>query len=154
MFKINNYITIDLTKYVDVERLLKLKPYIEYAIVKHADHSIPAQYGGKLFLNQSTGFADISDQTKQDLLIKYPFLKEFDYKQMLMWLRYHLEIKYGQSHLHVIRSKTWKTKHLKKECSITPITDSFQPLLEWLDDQKIFLEYGRVNIFLNELLFF
>ena len=150
MFKINGNVIVDLTPYVDIKTLLELKPYIDYAIVKNSDYQVPAEYAGYLFFNPSTGFIDISDKTKQEFIEKYPFLKDLDYKKMLMWLRYHIDIKYGQSHLHVTKANTWETKHLKSECALTPVTESFKPLLDWIENQNIFLEYGRVNIFVNE----
>lgn len=150
MFTINNKLVLDLTPHVDIARLLELKPYIEYAIVKSETHIIPSQYRGDLFLDSGLGFIDITQDQKIELIKKYPYIGEFDYKHLLMWLRYHYDIKYGQSHLHVIKAREWTTKHLKDQCDYTEVTELFRPLLDWIDNQNIFTSYGRVNLFLNE----
>lgn len=150
MFKINNNISIDLTPHVDIDSLLALKPYIDYAIVKNLDGQTPAQYAGELFFENGTGFIDVSFETRVELLNKYPFIGTLNYKELLLWMRYHMDIKYGQSHLHVIKPREWTTKHLKEECDSTPATESFKPFLDWIDNQNIFSSYGRVNVFLNE----
>lgn len=150
MFKINNKIVVDLTPYVDIENLLSLKPFLEYAIVKNIEYQVPAQYDGDVFLDKGVGFIDIDDKTKQQMIEKYSYLSALNYKEMLLWLRYNMDITYGQSHLYVISSKTWEGKHLKDNCELTPVTETFKPFLTWLEEQNIFSSYGRVVIFLNE----
>lgn len=147
---INDKITVDLSQYIDINSLLAIKPYVDYAIVKHSALQVPAQYAGDLFLDKGQGFMDISQQLKLELLEKYPFIGDLDYKHLLLWLRYNMDIKYGQSHLFVIKAQSWETKHLQNECVRMEPYETFKPLLDWIDAQNIFLEYGRVNIFLNE----
>lgn len=147
---INDKITVDLSAYVDINGLLSLKPYIDYAVVKHSDLQVPAQYPGTLFLDKGYGFIDIDHQLKLDLIEKYPFIGDLDYKHLLLWLRYNMDIKYGQSHLFVIKARSWETKHLRNECDHMESYETFKPLLDWVDTQNIFSEYGRVNVFLNE----
>jgi hypothetical protein len=150
MFKINDKITVDLTSCVDVESLLELKPYVDYAVAKHHELQMPAQYGGDLFLNKGTGFFDISEELKLDLINKYPYIGDLNYKQLLLWLRYNMDIKYGQCHLHVIKPHSWETKNLSAHCDKCVPYESFKPLLDWVDSQNIFSDYGRVNLFINE----
>ena len=150
MFLINEKVVIDLTQYVDLTELTKLKPYIDYAIVKGDEYQVPSQYDGDIFLDQGLGFMNVNEDKKLELIKKYPYINEFDHKHLLMWLRYHYDIKYGQSHLHVIKSRDWKTKHLKDHCDHTEVTELFRPFLNWLDKQNIFSSYGRVNVFVNE----
>lgn len=150
MFKINDKIIVELDQFVDAKSLLDLKSYLEYGIAKHIDKLVPAQYTGDIFLDQGTGFVDITKEKKQELIEQYPYLAELDFKQMLMWLRYNMDITYGQSHLHIISARTWDKKHDPTECDRSEVTETFEPFLNWLDSQKIFSSYGRINIFLNE----
>lgn len=150
MFKINDKIVVDLDPFLDIDSLLGMKSYLEYGIAKHIDKLVPAQYTGDIFLDQGTGFVDITPEMKQDFVNKYPYLADLDFKQMLMWLRYNIDITYGQSHLHIISARSWDKKHDPLHCDKNDVTDTFQPLLDWLDQQQIFSGFGRVNLFLNE----
>jgi len=150
MFKINDNVIVSLDSFLDIESLLDLKPQIEYAIAKHSDLAVPSQYTGNIFLELGKGMLDITEDEKQTLLEKYPYIKDLTHKELLLWLRYHFDITYGQSHLQIISSKSWDNKHLKEESNTTPATESFKCLLDWVDKQNIFSSYGRVNLFLNE----
>lgn len=150
MFKINDQLIIDLTSFVDIESLYKLKPYIEYGLAKHHDKTVPSQYIGEIFLEPGIGFFDISQNQKDNLLREYPYLNELDGDEMIYWLRYHLDIKYGQKHLHIISAKDWLTKHDPTQCDVNLVTDTFKPFLDWVEEQNIFSTYGRVNAFINE----
>lgn len=150
MFQINDKAIVDLTPYVNVDELLSLKPKIDYAVAKHHETQMPAQYGGQLFLDKGLGFIDVSEELKLELINKYPFIGDLNYKQLLLWLRYTLDIKYGQSHLHVIKAREWHTKHLSAHCDKMPPYDDFKPIIDWVEAQNIFSDYGRINLFLNE----
>jgi len=150
MFKINDEIIVNLDEYVDTSSLVALKPQIEYAIALHFDKAVPSQYVGDIFLDKGKGFLDITDDERVEFFNKYPYLKDLTHNQLLLWLRYHLNITYGQSHLHVISSRSWEHKHLRGECDKSEVTESFLPFLDWVESQQIFSSYGRVNLFLNE----
>ena len=150
MHKINNNLIVDLTPFLDVISLKELKPYIEYGLSKHSDRQVPSQYLGDIFLDKGLGFIDIDQNQKEQLIKKYPYLNELNGNQLLYWLRYHLDVTYGQSHLHIISAKDWLTKHLPEHCDTNPVTETFKPLLDWIESQNIFSSYGRVNAFLNE----
>ncbi len=150
MFKLNDKLVIDFTPYVDKDSLLTLKPYLDYAIIKNIEYQVPAQYAGYLLLDKGTGFHDVTPEFRQNLIEKYPYLINLSYKELLLWLRYTLDIIYGQSHLAIISARTWEGKHLRENSDVTNTTESFRPFLDWLDQQNIFSNYGRITIFLNE----
>ena len=70
MYLIDNQPTIDFSSYVDLDSLLKLKPYLDYAVVKSSSIVTPTRYYHHQFLDQKyQGINDVYN------------IPNFDYKQ-------------------------------------------------------------------------
>jgi hypothetical protein len=148
MHLINNQPILDLSSYVNIQTLLEIKPYLDYAVVKSSRIITPSRYSGNQFLNQQgIGITDILDSYSSE----YPFIQDLkDNDQLASWLRYQFDVIYGQQSVQIIYPTSWQTKHLKESCLPTENVKYFKPFFDWLDKQEIFSQYGRVVVFTNE----
>jgi hypothetical protein len=144
---INNQATVDFTPYVDINSLLNLKPYLDYAVVKSSIIATPSRYYRWQFLDQTyLGINDIVNDT-----YNYDFIDELkSTDQFADWLRYQKDVLHGQRSVQIRYPKDWNTKHLSSEVGDTDNVQYWQLFFNWLADQNIFDEYGRVVAFLNE----
>lgn len=144
---IDNKPTIDFTSYVDIESLINLKPYLDYAVVKSSTLATPSRYYKSQFLDQT--YQGINDIIKNDFT--YDFIQDLkDHDQLASWLRYNQDVVYGQQSVPVIYPKDWNTKHLMSETVATDNKKYWTKFLEWVEAQDIFAGYGRVVVFFNE----
>ena len=155
MYLINNQPILDLSQYVDLDSLLEMKPYLDYAVVMSSSISSPSQYSTvQLFDKNSRGVLNVLDDYLDNIDKKskeFPFLKELkDTDKLCRWLCLHENLVYGQQSVQIIYMTDWKTKHLSKHCIKTDNIKYFQPFFDWLDKQNIFSDYGRTVVFLNE----
>jgi len=148
MHLINNQPTIDFSLYVNIDQLLDIKPYLDYAVVKSSKIITPSRYSGNQFLDQhGIGLTDILDSYSGE----YPFIQDLkDNDQLASWLRYQFDIIYGQQSVQIIYPTSWSTKHLKESCVPTENIKYFKLFFDWLEEQKIFSQFGRVIVFTNE----
>jgi hypothetical protein len=81
----------------------------------------------------------------------YDFIQDLkDHDQFAAWLRYHQDLAYGQQSVPIIYSNDWSTKHLSSKVFKTENVKYWETFFDWLKNQNIFDDYGRVAIFLNE----
>lgn len=143
---------IDLSTYVDIQSLIDKKPYLDYAVVKSSTIISPARYYKSQFLNTPhLGVHDILENYTTASKGEFDFLQDLrDHGQLTNWLRYDQDLVYGQQSVQIIYPKNWFNKHLKNESVETENAKYFKFLFDWLDNEQIFSEYGRVVVFLNE----
>jgi hypothetical protein len=152
MYLINNLPVIDLAGYVNIQALIDQKPYFDYAVVKSSPLVTPARYFRAQFLNQpNLGLQDVLGDYTSATEGELDFLSDLrNHDQLASWLRYNQNLVYGQQSVPIIYPLSWFTKHLKAETVETENTKYFKFLFDWLADEQIFSEYGRVVVFLNE----
>lgn len=149
MLSINNKSIIDLSSFVNIQQLLELKPFFDYAVVKSSANRSPARYSGTQFLEPTQiGIADVLNDYDNSTL---PFIADLKAHDLFAaWLRYQHPITYGQQSVQIIYPKTWESKHFKDGAVPTENVQYFDFFFKWLDEQNIFSEYGRVVVFINE----
>lgn len=147
MFLIDGQPTVDFSPYVNLEQLLELKPYLDYAVVKSSRLATPSRYYQEQFLDQT--YLGISDVYKTPVDFEfYEDLKNTD--QLAGWLRYQQDLVYGQQSVPIIYPIDWNTKHIPSEVVQTENLQYWTKFFDWLNSQDIFKQYGRVVAFLNE----
>ena len=149
MHLINNQITIDFSQYVNIDNLLKLKPYLDYAVVKTSPLATPSRYFRSQFLEQKHfGINDIFNNP-----VDFDFYQDLkDNDELASWLRYDQDLIYGQQSVQIRYPLNWNTKHINSEVVGIDVKyiQHWQCFFDWLANQNIFDEYGRVVVFLNE----
>ena len=147
MYLIDNQPTIDFSSYVDLGSLLKLKPYLDYAVVKSSSIVTPTRYYHNQFLDQK--YQGINDV--YNIPVDFEFYQELkDTDQLASWLRYNQDLIHGQQSVQIRCAINWNTKHINSEVFDTKNIQYWQCFFDWIDEQNIFNEYGRVVVFLNE----
>lgn len=149
---INNKPSVNLTEFVDYQSLLDLKPYLNYAVVKTNDTAQPSRYDHRQFYGNDekvNGLLDVLPKWKNST--EYPFLDDLrDHDQLASWVSLQEDVLFGHHSIQVIYCKSWATRHLKEHCVPVPETVKyFQPLLDWVEDQNIFSQYGRVVVYVS-----
>jgi len=149
MYLINNHPAIDLSSYVNVQSLLELKPYLDYAVVKSSVSAKPGGYYSYMSLEQKgPGIYDIQES---EIDTSLPFVKDLiDNDQLVSWLRYQKDVIYGQQSIQIIYAPDYTTKHIRDKCVATKHANYFESLFDWTKQENIFKEFGRVVVFLNE----
>lgn len=152
MYLINNQLIIDLARYVDIQPLLDQKSYFDYAVVKSSRLVTPARYYKDQFLDQlNPGLSDVLESYATAIRGELEFLQDLrEQDQLASWLRYNKDLIYGQQSVPIIYPKNWLTKHLKEETVETENVKYFKFFFDWLANEQIFAEFGRVCVFLNE----
>lgn len=152
MYLINNQLVIDLASYVNIQALIDQKPQFDYAVVKSSKLVTPARYYKIQFLDQRhLGLQDVLGTYTNASPGELDFLQDLrDHDLLASWLRYNNDLIYGQQSVPIIYPKDWVTKHLKKETIETENTKYFKFFFDWLENEQIFAEFGRVCVFLNE----
>jgi hypothetical protein len=146
MILINNQPSINLEPYVDLGTLESNLPYLNYAVVKSSSAAVPSKYHGESFL--AKGKVGLLDEIP---IGDYDFIQDLRNHDLLgSWLRYQHNISYGQSSISVYYATSFDKKHLREHCKGTKAVEYFKVLFDWLDNQDIFKEYGRVVVFPNE----
>lgn len=147
MYLINGHYTIDFSNYVDLDSLIALKPYLDYAVAKSSRTATPSRYFKSQFLNASyTGISDALAHTYH-----YDFIQDLkNNDQYASWLSYTEDVLYGQRSVQIVYSDDWYKKHLKEHAIKTENIQYWDKFITWLDAQHIFSEYGRIVVFLNE----
>ena len=149
MYLINNQPAVDLSGYVNVQSLLELKPYLDYAVVKSSSSAKPGGYFSHMSLEQKgPGIYDIPESEIDKSL---PFIQDLiDNDQLVSWLRYQKDVIYGQQSIQIIYAPDYTTKHIRDNCVETSHAQYFNCLFDWTKQENIFKEFGRVVVFLNE----
>ena len=147
MYLINNQPTISIDSFVDIKSLMALKPYLDYAVVKSSGTATPSRYFKSQFLHAThNGLSDVINHS-----YPYEFLQDLkDNDQYAAWLSYTEEVVYGQRSVQISYPTSWESKHLKDQVVDTNNKQYWTAFTEWLDQQNIFTEYGRIVVFLNE----
>ncbi len=150
MYLINNQPVIDLSEYVNMQKLFDQKSQFDYAVVKSSPLVTPARYYRTQFLDQQhLGISDVIETYNNS--DEFDFLQDLrDHGQLASWLRYNQNLIYGQQSVPIIYPTNWLTKHIADETVKTENVKYFKFLFDWLADEQIFTEYGRVVVFLNE----
>lgn len=147
MYLINNQATVDFAQCVDVQSLNNLKPYLDYAVVKSSHNMTPSRYYKSQFLNQK--YLGINDVVNN--VYDYEFINDLKNTDLFAsWLRFNQDLIYGQQSIQIRYPKEWHTKHLSDQVIDTDNVKYWKPFFDWIKEQNIFQEYGRVVIFLNE----
>jgi hypothetical protein len=144
---INNQPFVDLSNFLDLQKLDSFEEEIFLGIAKSEEYISSASTPTKSILNSADGIAyqDVRNSAEK----KYPFLS----KRGIEW--YSL-LKGGESHGHVLFLRNirnypaeFKYKNCKDFCTYTPAAQHFKFLFDWIDEQKCFDEYGRVLFFIS-----
>lgn len=143
-----------LDELIDVNSLFKLKPLIEYGIVKNWKYTVPTNFVGKIHF-KDTSLLSMSDIV--NLALENPnnygdplFIKKLHDEGLLgPYLRYSTHMHYSGFALG-LRVSGYKDKHDKNLCKIMDADYDFAELHSWLEAQNIFESYGRVVIWVHE----
>jgi hypothetical protein len=149
MHLINNQPIVDLSSYVNVQTLSELKPSLDYAVVKSSGSAKPGGLFSYMRLDQKgLGVYDISESEVDKSL---PFIQDLiDNDQLVSWLRYQKDIVYAQQTVQIIYAPDYATKHIKDKCIESKHASYFDSLFDWIKQENVFKEFGRVVVFLNE----
>lgn len=147
-------ITKKIDEIVDIDSLLKLKPLIEYGIVKNWGKTRPTNFAGKIHFKDTT-LLSMGDY--ENLALENPeqfgdpvFIKKLQEEALLgPYLRYNTDMHYSGFALG-LRVSGYKDKHIQEKVTITEADKDFQELHSWIKTQDIFESYGRVIIWVHE----
>lgn len=155
MHLINNQSWIDLTPFINIQPLEENKSKFAYVIAKYPEQIYTSLVGiqDNLF---DTSLIELGDFAKSLATVN-----GID-KEMLMklnsWPKFYTYCKYSHQviglnqamYIRAMKKDSYKEKHLRQGCIDTPITHEFDFLFNWLDNEYVFAEYGRILMFLNE----
>jgi hypothetical protein len=159
MYLISNQPFVDLTSHIDFLGLEAIKKDLIYGIVKNKDswaqgaastHNL--YHKGEVSLIDPTWPKVMQDPTNPD----HEYFKKLNYNRAdcMMFARYTGD--YTQMGQNVWLRKPYDTgpKGILNKCSAegcydTPAYNDFPMLKEWLENQNIFSEIGRINFFLS-----
>jgi hypothetical protein len=147
MFKINNKAIVELDQFVDIDSLMAMKPYMDYAVVKSSKSAGPTRYLNSQLLKAT--YPGVSDVITHSY--PYDFIQDLkDNDQYASWLSYTEDIVCGQRSVQIVSPEDWYKKHLSKHTTATDNKQYWTAFIMWLEAQDIFAEYGRIVVFLNE----
>lgn len=156
MIGINGKPWIDLEPYIDIESLAKQKPKLAAALAASHQFRYPSIVGAQ------DNLYDRSEKELGDLVKKIISNPLYEHSGLLKMLgsipKINLFAKYMYDtvslneaiHLRTTKSGNYFKKHLAEHCQDTPAIKFFGFFMQWLEEQNIFSEYGRVVFFINE----
>ena len=141
------YLNFD--NHLDITGLLSIKKQISAFIALHPHLTRPTKYvGGNFTESNSRGILDYqleyskhADPVIQELLAKDAFGSYIVFEESVTHGSLSLNLRYTTT--------GYQDKHKSANCSAVKEDAEFAFFYHWLDSQKIFSDYGRVNIFIN-----
>lgn len=147
---------INFDNFVDVESLLNLRPHISAFISKNHHLLKPTKYASDNFLDTSSiGIVTLQEEFKKHPEnIQDPALREklTDLVNCDKFGHYALfeQNALASSHsLNVRYAPRYREKHLGNSCVPMPEDSEFTFFYNWLSQQNLFSDFGRVIIFVN-----
>jgi hypothetical protein len=143
---INNQHFIDLSSFLNIEKLDSLHDKISYAIGKSAEHIYPASPPAYSFA-EPTLVSHL--QLKEELKKNHPELNNFqlDWFALMNGCGSHGFCLFLRNISHY--PGDFKNKFLSSYTSLTPAGHNFNFLFDWIEEQQCFKEYGRVLFFIS-----
>jgi hypothetical protein len=155
MFLVNNKPFVSFDNYVDLNSLFELKPFVSTFIARNNHLIKPTKYvRGNLLAPENTVWyyqnafeqninsiennklrTELIDLCNRDLFGNYIIFEE--------------EISSGPFTITTRYANNYTNKHLESNCTKIPEDSQLNFFYNWLDNQNIFKEYGRITIFLN-----
>lgn len=146
---INSKPFIDLDKYLDLEALDYIKEEIIFGICKSKRYQ--GSYGrGILYKDKYLDFREAEELVTKDPILhdQYVKLLSVDDKRFFLKLHYNCYSNYWAIMLR--SAMEYKDKHDSSKCVWLNNANYFNSLVDWIEDQSLFSEIGRVTIFLSE----
>ncbi len=104
MFKINNKAIVELDQFVDIDSLMAMKPYMDYAVVKSSKSAGPTRYLNSQLLKAT--YPGVSDVITHSY--PYDFIQDLkDTDQYASWLSYTEDIVCGQRSVQIVSPEDW-----------------------------------------------
>ena len=156
MIGVNGQPWFDLEPYLDLDSLEKQKHLIAMGLVLANQHRAPTVGVQDIFYDQSMiELGDFAKKVMEDPNYEHKdvlnILKTRGNIRMFCKYMYPTVALNDAIHLNTVKGGLdYWNKHLKAECEDTPAFKYFGFLRKWIDDQKIFKEWGRVIFFINE----
>ena len=155
MFLTNGQLFLNLDKLIDVDSVLKLKPWLSAFVARHFDLLQPPKYYHQNLLSNRQGVLDLANayvnaqQIDQDLLPLVNQLRET--KMLTRWIMLQHDVEVGG---FIINVRPWPKgqaayKHLSSYCQPIPQDAELAEFYQWLDQQTVFAQYGSVRFFVN-----
>jgi hypothetical protein len=155
MFLTNNQAIYNFDHLVDIESLIKLRPYISGFVARNFHLLKPNKFISGNFDSGKKGIYDHFLEYKENLDSLDPTLKDMiqtliDYDKFGNWVIFENETVTGNCVINCrYLKKSYKLKHLASECVAVPEDVEMTAFYHWLDNQHIFDQYGRVAMFVN-----
>lgn len=138
---LNEY--IDLDNLINVNQLINLHDYLIKAIAS-SNWGVGANANGREDGKIDSGLLERQYQkTKNEELDGMGF----DARQRYFLLKYNAGF-LGNS-VRVINAPNYLLKHDPSACQLSPDAHRFTDFLKWIDDQDLFVMYGRVVVFIT-----
>jgi hypothetical protein len=143
---------------VDLQSLLKLKPFISAYLARNNKYCIPTKFSRISFSNDNsklTGVHDAANNYKENLS-KYDKHLSDVIEQLILndqigsFVVFEDEVVYTSLSFNTrYITNGLENKHLPHYTLKVPVDHELDFFYEWLDNQNIFQCYGRVNFFIN-----
>lgn len=142
--KINNNIFINLESFLDMKKFYSLEESIDYNLAKNYVYTNEGTTCEDCLYDKN--FLTFTD-TFRSLKLLHPELNDSQLSELTKFKTCNLgKILFVKK----ITTKNYDKKHLKEYASSTNCEKDFKFLIDWIDDQECFTEYGRIMFFLNE----
>lgn len=146
---INNNYFVNLEDYLDISALSGIEDNISFMLAKHSESMRTSSTPQNTLYNRN--HIMITDKI-QDYK-NYQELSDFTDGQLEWYAKLNSAVTLGK-HLSIKANvgypSTYRYKHLSKFVTSLPWTADFSFLLDWIDAQKCFKDYGRVIFWINE----
>lgn len=156
MFLVQNKPFVNFDQHIDIKRLLEIKPLISCFIARNPHLIKPSKYRSSNFDNGMKGVFDYQSLYKNNPeKISDPILRNaiIDLIELDLFGNYcifeHQDAVTSPFSLVTRYCKSFYTKHLSSECVAISEDKQIDFFYDWLDQQNIFKEYGRVSFFIN-----
>ncbi len=149
MFLTNGQLFLNFDKLIDVDSVLNMKPWLSAFVARNFHLIEPCRYHQKNLWTQDTALLDLSQawQAKNSGDQVYKFV---DNKQLHRWLMFEQDLAVGNFMINLRPWVThWTQRHLAAHCAAIAEDAQLTDFYHWLDNQKIFEQYGSVKIFIN-----
>jgi hypothetical protein len=145
---------INFDKYISIDSLMSMKPRISAFIANNGVHLKPVKYPNGCLLNRSMqGVTDLQKQfeTNPDQHHDAEFRKNCIANDTFgSYIMYEDEnVVQGSYSLNLRYTLDYKNKQKSSACRSIDSDQDFEFFYEWLDQQNIFSDYGRVNFFVT-----
>jgi hypothetical protein len=158
MYTVNNKIFQNFDHLLDINALLKLKPFLSAYIARNSEYCRPTKFGRMSFYGEETKLTGVHDAVEYykahveslDDDLK-PIIQELIANDLLgSFVIYEDDV----THTSLSFNTRYNTHGLynkhKPECvARVPVDYQMQFFYNWLDAQHIFKEYGRVLFFIS-----